>query len=238
MVLLIRQTIFIRLPERLNKSQSTKSRAQRKRQKSPTKRDDSRGSPSNQNGISHNSYEHLPQTNSSVDSQSSIRATESIDLTDSPSLSTPPNPQSFIIVPETSTYSNFARFLGPDSIEDVFGQQHGRSRSFISPNSGSTAMDLPQDVVSLDQYVSTLDLQNGRGCPHNINNSAGEMSSLHCGRSSNTAIDDADQPFIPLSPYIMQMHPGSGHFVLSPEPYTLFADDYYMVDTNADSQGT
>lgn len=217
------------LPERLGQGQGTRSNTQRKRH---TKRSESRGSHSDHDDISHNSYEKVPQNNSSIGSQASTRVTDSVDVGDSLALDTPPNLPFFMGIPDTSAHGNFARFLGPDSIEDLFGQQDRHAGSIVSPNLGSTAMDPPQNVVSLDQYVSVLDLQNGLAGPQDVNNCASGVSSLHCGELSNASIDHTGQPFIPLSPYIMQMHPSVSNFLVSPESYAIFTDDYCMVDTD------
>jgi hypothetical protein len=228
----------MRLPERISKGQSTKSNAQRKRQKSPPEQNESRRSYSEQDGISNLSYQHLSQSSTSFVPKHSTLATASVDLNESPIPNVSTSPESFIHATETSTYSDFARYLGPDSIEDIFGQQYRKTRSLVSPYIGSTATDPFQNVVSLDQYVSTLDLQNELAWPQDVNNSASGTSSLQCAGLDNATIDHAGQPFIPLSPYIMQMQPPGGYFLVSPESYAPFTNESYMIDPVADSQVT
>jgi hypothetical protein len=207
------QIIFTRLPERLGKSGRKQSKTQRKRHQSLPEQIESRESHSNQDIVE-----------TPYNSRASTQA--------------PPNPLCFPNIHETSSHGNFARFLGPDSIEDLFKPQSKESEDVVSLNLGSTATSLSQNLDSLDQYVSTLDLQKGQGHPHDINDNANGVSSLHYPRSGNVTIDNTGvRPFIPLSPYLMQIYPPVGSSLMPPESYALLTEDYFTGDQNDNSQG-
>jgi hypothetical protein len=144
-----------------------------------------------------------------------------VDLDEASPLETPLNPLCFPNIPDISSYDDFTRFLGPNSIDDLFRPQLEHSADDLSPNMDSTAISLSQSFGSLDQYVSTLDLQNGYE-PHDSNDTANYGSLYTFTRSGNVIFDDSRSgagAFIPLSPYVMQMHsPGSSHLApMEPE---------------------
>ena len=127
-------------------------------------------------------------------------------------------------------HPNVARFLGPNSIEDIFGAEPRYSGDIDSPNPGYTTMNAVGTFKSLDQYVSTLDLQ-GQLAPSSIGGTADGESSLDWDA---TAIDNASHPFIPLSPYLM--HPPSGDSLVPPELYSFFTSEYNTGDQNSKSR--
>lgn len=222
------QIIFTRLPERLGKSRQKQSKTQRKRHTSLPKQNESRASHSDQDIVE-----------TPYNSRAFIQATDGVDLGGSPPLEAPLNPLHFPNIPETSSHGNFTRFLGPNSIEDLFRPQSEYSGDVVSPNLGFTVTSLSQNLDSLDQYVSMLDLQKGQEHPHDINDSVNGVSSLHYARSGDITIDNTRiRPFIPLSPYLMQTYPPSDSSLVPPESYALLTEDYYTGDQNDNSQGT
>jgi hypothetical protein len=222
------QIIFTRLPERLGKSRRKQSKTRKKRHTPLSKQNESRESYSDQDTLE-----------TPYNSRAFAQLTDEVDLGGSPPLEATLNPLHFPNIPETSSHGNFTRFLGPNSIEDLFRPQSEHSEDVVSPNLGSTVTSLSQNLDSLDQYVSMLDLQKGQEHPHDINDSVNGVSSLHYARSDNVTIDNTRvRPFIPLSPYVMQMYPPGGSYLVPPESYALLTEDYYTGDQNDNSQGT
>jgi hypothetical protein len=198
---------------------TAQSKTRRKRHTSLSKENKAREAHSDQEGTDHSSYEYQPQTSTSVNPQTSTQAIDSVELGSSASVETSQEPWP---VPETFFLcGDFSRFLGPDSIEDMFGRQPLYLRGGVSPDFGSTVMNPPQNVDSLDQYVSTLDMQRGQIHPHDFT-----------GRLDNAVIDNIGEPFVPLSPYLLQMHAPSGNSFVSRESNRLYTGDYYVVDQN------
>lgn len=181
----------------------------------------------------YNSYETFSQNNSSIGLQAFAQTSDSVDLGDFLSLQSPPDPLCLPNVPQRTKSPYVNRFLGPDSIEDIFGLQPRYSSAMVPPSLASTTMISPQTFTSLDQYVSTLDLQGGQAHPFGINSSANGTSTLPW---DNATIDTGGQPFIPLSPYLMQIHPPSGSSFVSPEPYELLTRDYDFAGQNDNPQ--
>ena len=172
-------------------------------------------------------------------SRASTQATDAVDLGGSTPLEAPLNPLHFPNIPKTSSHGYFTRFLGPDSIEDRFRPQSENSGDVVPPNLGFRVTSLSENLDSIDQYVSALDLQKGQEHPHDINDSANGVSSLQYARLGNVSIENTRvQPFIPLSPYLMHMYPPGGSSLVPPESYTLLAEDFYTGDQNDNSQGT
>ena len=91
----------------------------------------------------------------------------------------------------------------------------------------------PQTFTSLDQYVSTLDLQGGQAHPFDINSGSNGTGTLPW---HNAMIDVDNQPFIPLSPYIMQTHRPSDNPLVPPETYELLTRNYDFAGQNDNSQ--
>jgi hypothetical protein len=101
------------------------------------------------------------------------------------------------------------------------------------------AYSLSQKFDSLDQYVSTLDLQKGQDHYHDINDTAnwGELASYTIPDNVDSDNRDA-RPFIPLSPYLMQTYPPGGSHVVPSEPFTFLTNDYYRVGQNSNVKET
>jgi hypothetical protein len=214
------QTIFTRLPERLGKSRRKQSKTQSKRHISLPKQNESRESLSDQDIVE-----------TPYNSRASTQATDAVDLGGSPPLEYPLNPLHFPNIPETSSHGYFTRFLGPYSIEDLFRPQSEHSGDIVSPNLDFRVTSLSENFDSIDQYVSALDLQKGQELPHDINDSANGVRSLQYARSGNVTIDNTRaRPFIPLSPYLMQMYPPGGSSLVPPESYALLTEDYFTGD--------
>ena len=167
----------------------------------------------------------LQQSESSIPSQASTQTSDSVDLDDSQIFQTQLNLQSFVHTPDAPMHPNVARFLGPDSVEDVFGAGPRYLSSVDSPDLGSTTVNPPGTFNSLDQYVSTLDLQEGKLPPFGISEGADGASSLDWDAT-------ASHPFIPLSPYLMQVPPPNGDPLVPPELFTFFAGEYNVADQN------
>jgi hypothetical protein len=220
------QIIFTRLPERLGKSRRKQSKPQRKRRTSLPKQNEPRESHSDQDIVE-----------TPYNSRAFTQAADAVDLGGSQLQDAPLNPLHFPNIPETSPHDNFTRFLGPNSIEDLFRPQFEHSGDVVSPNLGPTVTSLSQNLDSLDQYASMLDLQKGQENPHDIDDSVNGVSSLHYARSGNVTIDNTRvRPFIPLSPYLMQMYP-PGSSLVPPESCALLTEDYYTEDQIDNPQG-
>jgi hypothetical protein len=157
-----------------------------------------------------------------------------VDLRQSPSLENSINPShSPPTPPERPSQGNFTRFLGPDSIEDLFKPQSEHPGDVSSADISSMAYPFPERFDSLDQYVSTLDLQTGQDHYNDINDNAnwGDLASYTNPGNVDTTNGDA-QPFIPLSPYLMQTYSPGGTHLLPSEPFTFLPNDYYGIGQN------
>jgi hypothetical protein len=111
----------------------------------------------------------------------------------------------------------------------MFGLQPLHPSGGVLPDFGSTVMNHPQNVDSLDQYVSTLDMQKELG---GFDNSSNGLCPLHYEGFVNSTTDDIWEPFVPLSPYLMQMHTPDDNSLVSRESNRLNTEDYYVVDQN------
>ncbi|KAF4634789.1 hypothetical protein G7Y89_g3317 [Cudoniella acicularis] len=239
-LLTIIQTIFNHLPERLAKSQRNQSNVQRKRHTPLSNQDDSHNYYGNKNmETPYNSSEHLQKANSSAVSRASTQGADTADLGESPPSGAPLNPLHFPTIPERPLHGNFLRFLGPDSIEDLFRPESEQSGDFVRQNTGSGVTPLFQGFDSLDQYVSSLDMQEGQEHPHDINVPATDRGLFPYTRPGNATFDTSGvEPFIPLSPYLMQIYSHTGNQFVSSEPAGFLTDDYFMVDQNENLQET
>jgi hypothetical protein len=94
-------------------------------------------------------------------------------------------------------------------------------------------MSFSQGFDSLDQYVSTLDMQKGQERLLNINDLANDGSSSLYTTPGNVTFDTGGVgPFIPLSPYLIQMYSPTGNHLVPSGPGGFLTDDYFMVDNN------
>lgn len=147
--LTIIQTVFNRLPEKLGKSQRNQSTAHRKRHTPLSNQNDGHNFHDNKDmETPYDSFEYLQEANSSTNSRVSTQRTDVVDLGESPPLDVPLNPMHFATIPERPPHSNFARFLGPDSIEDLFRPESEYSGDFVPLNIDS----------SLSLFLKTLTL--------------------------------------------------------------------------------
>jgi hypothetical protein len=223
----------------LEKSQWNKPKAQRKRQTPQSNQDEVHQSRDDE-GIEtpYTSSENFHQTNLSTDSQVSTQAPPTVDFDESP-LEDPLNPLYFPNIPDKPSYSEFARYLGPDSIDDLFRPQLEHSGDVFDPNMDSTEMSLSRNYnTNLDQYVSTLEpyLQNGQG----LNDSTDTGSYFPYNMLGNVTFGDGGdggvRPFIPLSPYVMQMYSAASGDQQAPRAF--FTDGYFIVDQNDNLLGS
>jgi hypothetical protein len=224
----------------LGKIQRNQSKPQRKRQTPSSNQDDGHSYHDNKDvETPYNSSEYLQNPNSSTDSRASTQGTNAADLGESPLPEVPLNPLYFPTIPEGQQHSNFARFLGPDLIEDLFGPELEHSGDFVPPNIGSGVMSFSRGFDSLDQYVSTLDMQKGQERLLNINDLANDGSSSLYTSPGNVAFDTGGiGPFIPLSPYLIQMYSPTGNHPVPSRPGGFLPDDYFMVAQNNSLQET
>jgi len=177
----------------------------------------------------YDSYEPLSLNDPPIDLQAFTQASDSVDLGNSLSLQSQPDPLFPSNISQTTRRPYVPRFLGPDSIEDIFGPQLPNASAMMSPSLRSTTMISPQTFNSLDQYVSTLDLQGGQAHPFGIGSSANGIGTLPW---HNTTVDVGNQPFVPLSPYITQICPPSGSPHVSPETYQSLTRNYDFAGQN------
>ncbi|KAJ6109581.1 hypothetical protein N7486_001816 [Penicillium sp. IBT 16267x] len=181
----------------------------------------------------YDSYEPLSLNYPPIDLQAFAQASDSVDVSNSLSLQSPPDPLFPLNISQTTKRPYVPRFLGPDSIEDIFGPQLPNSSAMVSPSLGSTTMISPQTFTSLDQYVSTLDLQGGQAHPFGIGSSANGTGTLPW---HNATVDVGNQPFVPLSPYIMQIRPPSGSPHVSPETLESLTTNFDFAGQNDKAQ--
>jgi hypothetical protein len=186
------------------------SKASRKRQIPTTNQDEALQSYENESlETPLNPSENFQQTNPSNSSRVSFstQAANPADFNEpQPVDDVPLNPLYF----PTPQYHDFARFLGPDSIDELFRlnpQLENPGENFLPPDMESTDfISLSQDFnPNLDQYVSGLELQLGDG---NDVGSFFPYTSVGNGAFGDGGSDGGVgvKPFIPISPYLMQMY--------------------------------
>jgi hypothetical protein len=195
----------------LGKGQRNQSKIQRKRQTPTTNQEEALQSFENESlETPLNSSENFQQTNPSNSSRVSFstQAANPADFNEpQPVDDASLNPLYF----PTPQYNEFARFLGPDSIDELFRlnpQLENPGENFLPPDMESTDfMSLSQDFnPNLDQYVSGLELQNGDG------NDVGSFFPYTTGSGNGIFVGEGGdsgvgvRPFIPISPYLMQMY--------------------------------
>ena len=233
--LTIIQTIFNRLPEKLGKSQRSQSKVQRKRHTPLSNQDDGYNCHGNKDvETPYNLSKRLQNANSSTHSPFPTQS-DVVDLGESP----PPslNPSHFPPIPERPPHLTFPRFLGPDSIEDLFRPESEYSENFVPPRMDSRVNSLSQNFDSLDQYVSTLDMQEEQQNPHGIDTPATFGSLAPYTNPGNATFDTSGVgPFVPLSPYLIQMYSHTGNYLVPSEAARFLADDHYTVDQNDNIQ--
>jgi hypothetical protein len=236
--LTIIQTIFNCLPEKLGKSQQNQPKVQRKRHTPFSNQEDGQNYHGNKDADTpYNSSEHVQKTNLSTDSQVSAWRTDAVDSGESPAPDAPLNPLHFPTFPEMPPHSNFPRFLGPDSIENLFRPELDYSRDFVPPDIDSRVTSWSQKFDSLDQYVSALDMQKGQEYPPDINASSNDENISPYTRPCNATLETGEAgPFIPLSPYLIRAYSHAGNSLVPSEPTGFLTDGYYMVNQNVNPQ--
>jgi hypothetical protein len=146
--------------------------------------------------------EHFLTTSSLTNSQPLGKETGTVDLGGS-LLMNPPGSLHPVNIPETHVHDDSARYLGPNSIEDIFRPEWEFSKDFLHPALNLGTFSLPRDFDSLDQYVSALDMQQGQSDSPSTDYLTGGERLLP---KTGFEILNRPEPFIPLPPYRMQMH--------------------------------
>ena len=239
-LLTITQTIFNRLPEKLGKSQRNQSKAQKKRHTPILNQDDGHNCPGPGNidiETTYNSSEYSLEAKSSTHSRTSPPTIETMSLREPSLPEGVRSPSKFPTISKTLPQRNFYRFLGPDSIEDLFRPESESSGDFVHANIDSSLASFSQNFDSLDQYVSSLEMQEGQQRPDGMKDLTSN-GSLPAFTSPENAIFDARgvDPFIPLSPYLMQVYSPTGNHLLPSELSGMLADEYFMVDQCSNTQ--
>lgn len=218
-LLIVAQTIFNRLPERLGKNRQTQSKVQRKRQTPMANEDNThKFHGSETEDTPHITSPSLQKVDGSAGFQASTLGSGMVDLNEFASQEAPFNPSLPLAIPDWPVHDDFTRFLGPDSIEDLFRPEPEQQGSVVTSNMDYTAILPFQNFSSLDQYVSTLDLHEGQEYLHDINEIANDvMLPTYTGLDDFTTDNGGVQPFIPLSPYLMKRYGPDGNAVFRTE---------------------
>ncbi|KAH8651504.1 fungal-specific transcription factor domain-containing protein [Tricladium varicosporioides] len=229
-------TIFNSLPEKLGKSQLNQSKVRRKRHTLSSNQDEIHNRHGNRDiDAPYNSPEHLLSTRSRVPI---TERTDEMDMSVSSLPGAPLNPLPFSAILEEPSHGNFPRFLGPDSIEDLFGPEVEHSGDLLPPNMSSRVNSLSQNFNSLDQYVSMLDMPEGQEFPFDVNACTNDKILPPYPVLGNATFDASGvKPFVPLSPYLFQMYSHSGDQVAPSASTGFTTSNYYMVDQHDNHQG-
>jgi hypothetical protein len=190
----------------LGKSRQSGTKPQKKCHPLSLSQDETHRHPRNKRvETSGNSPAQLQQGNLSTNSGAPVQESEAVNLGENWSSGDQLNLLHFPSNPDRSPNWNFARFLGPHSLEDIFRSDSEYSGDIISSTLDSTTMPLSQNFDSLDQYVSMLDVQEGQEYLYSINNPANSESlSTYAGLDNAVFNNSGNRTFTPLSPSIIE----------------------------------